>query len=1117
MSLRVFCGPFQPCLEEALVSRVRELAEARGRFAVVAPSRRLAGRLQRLLALEHGLALLDARFHTFHSLAGEIVEDEAAFDEVSVPDGLFHDKIVDRLLASSAARGPGRVSRGLAGAYRASIRDLADCGVDPAQLREHFGELLEPSELPEVSAAAEGWRKASWRRLAELLVLQERYLGRLRELGVMAPSGLARLAAEAVKDGRAAGLGRYKELLYYGFYDLTGSQADFFEAVGSAAAVTAFFPYRKGHPGYRFADRFYELKLQGGGAFPVHLDPSVSGRALGPVLDALSTPGRRATLPDPAAVAVISVSGCRDEVWAAAKEILRLRDASAVRCEDIGIVARTLEPYRSAVREILGENAIPFSMESGEPLLRHPIAKLAGALLQLGRRDFPSGEVLDIVESPYFRAERFAGASRSRGLVAAWKMLVERLGVEGGWRQWEGMVQRWTQEDLQLFPRLVDEGHQGLLVRKEDTAELWRLLSDLRARLQGPGTCAEGAGAEGAGAESAGGGGWATMARHARGLLEDVFKVPRRDGGFAAWSAALEAVDSLAVFDKACPGASWNEFLETLDEKLRRSALEAGPGPSGVRVLDAMDARGESFRVLFLLGMQEGVFPRQVREDPLLRDEVRRELSDAAGYWVMPKKAGYDEERLLFHLLATSASEKVYCVYQRSDDEGKAAAPSIYLRELCQACGRDVESMTVRRVARQPIAKLRDLELDCPKSLSPKEASLLAAHQGLEAGAFFERLERHIPAFSHRALFQGCLRPLSVLNGPGEPGAMDGIVGPPAAFLSRLDARGLSPSALQTFRQCPFRFFASRLLRLKEDEAPAELGDLAARTKGDFYHKVLERFYRALWPEGASSPPREDAWAPELGRVVEEVMPPDAWRRLGIYPVLWQAVRAGMTRRLREFVRRDFAEILGSGLLPARFETVLNAMVGAVRINGKVDRVDLGAGGSLYRVVDYKSTFAKGRGKSMEALVRSMEVMQPPLYLELVEKQEGLLPGGAKSAGAFFYVLEESDDTTGASEVQRFPPEAWTRLRGPFLCNIEEYRLMIGRGHFFITPQAEGKDGGACGTCPFPAVCRKSHRMTRQRAERSALRARFDKFLTIPAPKKDGPGAKEPEEDDGGA
>lgn len=76
--LTVVHGPFE-ALEEAFAAEVRTGVRP---LLVVAPSRVMADRLERLLAVERGIPLLGVHFHTFHSLAAAVVE-EAGFPDAA--------------------------------------------------------------------------------------------------------------------------------------------------------------------------------------------------------------------------------------------------------------------------------------------------------------------------------------------------------------------------------------------------------------------------------------------------------------------------------------------------------------------------------------------------------------------------------------------------------------------------------------------------------------------------------------------------------------------------------------------------------------------------------------------------------------------------------------------------------------------------------------------------------------------------------------------------------------------------------------------------------------------------------------------------------------------------
>ena len=113
-----------------------------------------------------------------------------------------------------------------------------------------------------------------------------------------------------------------------------------------------------------------------------------------------------------------------------------------------------------------------------------------------------------------------------------------------------------------------------------------------------------------------------------------------------------DALDESAAFDRLGKTCSWEEFLDVLERKLARATRSAGGGGLGVRALDAMDARGQRSRAVVLLGLKEKLFPRQIQEDPILRDAARAALRHPAGYWIGRKAAGHEEERLLFYLAA---------------------------------------------------------------------------------------------------------------------------------------------------------------------------------------------------------------------------------------------------------------------------------------------------------------------------------------------------------------------------------------------------------------------------------------------------------------------------------
>src|SRR6185436_3954021 len=76
----------------------------------------------------------------------------------------------------------------------------------------------------------------------------------------------------------------------------------------------------------------------------------------------------------------------------------------------------------------------------------------------------------------------------------------------------------------------------------------------------------------------------------------------------------LAILDDLAALDAIDDSVSLDDFSRTFSHWLERSSVsEDLRNRAGVMLLSATAARGLAFRALFVLGMNEGVFPRSIR------------------------------------------------------------------------------------------------------------------------------------------------------------------------------------------------------------------------------------------------------------------------------------------------------------------------------------------------------------------------------------------------------------------------------------------------------------------------------------------------------------------------
>jgi ATP-dependent helicase/nuclease subunit B len=718
---------------------------------------------------------------------------------------------------------------------------------------------------------------------------------------------------------------------------------------------------------------------------------------------------RRPPPPGAPRISQVDASGADDEVWAAAKEVLGLAD-QGIPYAQIAVVARTLDPYIDRIESVFGDHQIPFHSSATRALIRDPAVSAARRLFSIG----PLGraDVLDLLRSPYFR--------RDGGDPELWDQASRLMGIGQGASEWERRLGGARGKDF-VYSRSGRAEEGRFVLPRLEVEGFWKAVAPLLEPAPAPRT-------------------WKALAAwaldHYRRLLIPDPRVER-------------AIESLAELE----GLAMEDPMETLDELLLGLSEPVGWHPDasvadgargGVSVLDAMAARGLGFRGLVVLGMNERVFPRFILEDAFLRDAVRSRFEHRLGCRMPRKVEGYAEERLLFTLLLES-SDRILLVHQRSDEKGRVQVPSSFL-----------PPGPVTPIARRPAQRLAEAALEL---LTPREASLRTG-QG-------EALGRAIGW--DVSLLVNALGFLGVIESRGAPTPYDGVVDS-REYWQSLAGYGISPTALEKLAECPFRYFASRMLDLEELEAPELEQELLPVEIGQIYHDVLERFRR---------PPGET-----LDRALESSFREVEARRSIRYPVLWEVEKERIDRVLRAFVQAEDVTVFKPQDCEVRLQAELPVEVGgrkSVTFRGILDRLDGGPKGA-FRVIDYKRRRSSRFRSTMErGILEKKFYLQAPLYFLMAQKALGSVE--VKNS-KFVYAFIE-DVLLGEDWELELEGSFWER-RGEFDAMLQELLGTIPRGEFLIRP------GEYCATCEFRTLCRKSHWPTRLRAsprEKSPLGA----------------------------
>jgi len=436
-------------------------------------------------------------------------------------------------------------------------------------------------------------------------------------------------------------------------------------------------------------------------------------------------------------------------------------------------------------------------------------------------------------------------------------------------------------------------------------------------------------------------------------------------------------------------------------------------GESGVHLVDAWSARFGDFDEAHLAGLVDGEWPEPARRNIFYSSSILRELG-----WPAESDRLAGERALFADLLRLPSSRLTVSVFTLEADA--LVSPSSLVDEV------DHVDFTMIEAAASPV-RIFEYEALC---LEPLDASPLRSSAAREWAA---RRWRALAAGARSA-----------------KGGWTGSHRAPAYSLS----------ALERYQDCPFKFFASDVLRL--EEVPEDESTLSPRARGRFIHEVFQRFFEAWDGRGGGAITAEsldDARA-LMADIAEPLLArlPAADAALERARLFGSAISTGSVDVVFEREVASDARVLARRLehrLEGEF--ALGSPDGRrVPLKGVADRIDVLDGHRL-RVIDYKTGSAPNPRRAL----------QVPIYALSAQEREG-------SSGEPWAIDEAA--YIAFSGKRSYVPIIKPGTAGDEVLTAARERLFaaidgIERGEFPPRPH----DPIICTYCAFVTVCRKDY------------------------------------------
>ena len=534
--------------------------------------------------------------------------------------------------------------------------------------------------------------------------------------------------------------------------------------------------------------------------------------------------------------------------------------------------------------------------------------------------------------------------------------------------------------------------------------------------------------------------------------LEEIGEIEKAKEYETSYKLIMDVLDEIVqvLGDKK---VSFEKYAEILKIGLGNSGLGKIPGTQDqVTVGDVDRSRSHKVKAVFIIGLNDGVFPSINKNEGFFNDKDRENLKEKGVELAKGTLEKLYDDNFNIYKAFSTAEEKVYLSYASSDLEGKSLRSSILinrikkifpgLEEKSDVIEKNNEIVTEENVFEELLNKLSEFR-------DGKEIDQV----------WFELFKYYYESPEWKGKLKNSLKALnySIETDKIEKKNLDKLYG---------NVLKTSVSRLEQYESCPFSYFLKYGLNLSEREE----FKIQALDTGTLMHDIIDSFFEKLQQEGIKVKEIEDD---KIDDVVDEVIE----EKLGLkqnYIFTSIPKYKVLSNRLRKVVKKSIKYIVDS-LKYSDFEVLGHEMEfkngkeypaieielengKKVEITGKIDRIDIAKTpeGNYIRIIDYKSS---SKDINLNEVVAGLQ-LQLITYLDAVCNIEDVMPAGV----LYFNLIDPSvkianhmDETKIQEEIRK-----QFKMKGLILADVNIVKMMdkkLEKGNSDVIPAYIDKDG----------------------------------------------------------
>lgn len=476
---------------------------------------------------------------------------------------------------------------------------------------------------------------------------------------------------------------------------------------------------------------------------------------------------------------------------------------------------------------------------------------------------------------------------------------------------------------------------------------------------------------------------------------------------------------------------SFDRYNKILQTGIAKS--EFGRIPSSldqVLIGDIERSKTKEIKVLFLIGVNDGVIPKIIKDEGFLNDRDRKVLKENDVELAKDSVELLYENRFNIYKVLTIPTEKLYLSYSVADKEGKALRCSILITQIKKIF---------------PEIEEHDNVIDDKHDISTAEATLDCAIEEYRRYLDDDEIEQEWKDIILWYKKNESLRINRILRGAKFSNLPEKIS---TENIKKMYGKTLrtSVSRLEQYRRCPFSFHMKYGLKLNEEEK----FEIRSLDTGNFMHEVIDDFFDMVEQKRLNIKLIDEN---QLKSIVYEIVN----RKMGMnknYIFRGSPKFIVLSRRLKKVVYQSI-EYIVKQLKNSKFELYGHEVEFSekaelkpmkielddkkqVVVTGKIDRVDIAKmnDDTFVRIIDYKSSV---KDIDLNQVVSGIQI-QLLTYLDEIAEQENF-----QSAGILYFnlidTIVKADKNLSDEEIKQQLNKKF-KMKGVIVADIDIVKMM---------------------------------------------------------------------------